>query len=204
MADWDRNRYDRERDVRDEFGRYDREPYRRGRPARPGTFGERYDRGYEWRGPSGPDRDIERPSGRTFGAGYTGTEPAGYAGGTYEGRYGLTGPGIAGGGYGGGYGSFGERYATERPPFESRGREGRRGLGPKTFTRSDERIYDEVCCLLTDSDAVDATNIEVKVEKGEVTLSGTVDSRDQKRRAEDLAEDVRGVKDVLNQIRVAG
>ena len=38
--------------------------------------------------------------------------------------------------------------------------------------------------------------------KGEVTLSGTVNSRLEKRRAEDVADDVSGVKHVQNNLRV--
>jgi DNA replicative helicase MCM subunit Mcm2 (Cdc46/Mcm family) len=45
--------------------------------------------------------------------------------------------------------------------------------------------------------------IEVAVTGGEVTLTGTVESRRMKRHAEDLAESVRGVRDVHNQLRVA-
>jgi predicted nucleic acid binding AN1-type Zn finger protein len=37
---------------------------------------------------------------------------------------------------------------------------------------------------------------------GEVTLSGTVDSREAKRRAENIAAEVTGVKDVQNNLRV--
>ncbi len=37
---------------------------------------------------------------------------------------------------------------------------------------------------------------------GEVTLNGTVTSREQKRRAEDLVEDLSGVKHVQNNLRV--
>jgi hypothetical protein len=36
-----------------------------------------------------------------------------------------------------------------------------------------------------------------------VILGGTVTSRDQKRRAEDVAERISGVKDVTNQLRVS-
>jgi hypothetical protein len=49
---------------------------------------------------------------------------------------------------------------------------------------------------------VDATDIEVLVISGEVTLSGTVDGRESKRRAEDIAADVLGVRDVQNNLRV--
>ena len=38
--------------------------------------------------------------------------------------------------------------------------------------------------------------------KGEITLTGTVTSRDQKRRAEDVVEDISGVKHVQNNLRV--
>jgi BON domain len=43
----------------------------------------------------------------------------------------------------------------------------------------------------------------VSVVSGEVTLSGTVNSRDQRRRAEDIAESVSGAKHVQNNIRVS-
>ncbi len=77
-----------------------------------------------------------------------------------------------------------------------------RGVGPKGYVRSDERIRELVCDDLMDDPWVDASGIEVTVENGEVTLSGTVDSRDSKRRAEDVAERAGGVKDVQNNLRV--
>jgi osmotically-inducible protein OsmY len=52
------------------------------------------------------------------------------------------------------------------------------------------------------ADDVDATHIEVKVDKGVVTLTGRVASRYQKRQAEDLAATCAGVHDVMNAIRV--
>jgi Flp pilus assembly secretin CpaC len=55
---------------------------------------------------------------------------------------------------------------------------------------------------LSDDPHVDASEIEVTVSSCEVTLSGTVDSREAKRRAEDIAEQVSGVKHVQNNIRV--
>ena len=49
---------------------------------------------------------------------------------------------------------------------------------------------------------IDASEIEVTVKQGEVTLKGSVDNRWAKRRVEDLAEQVMGVHDVMNQVRV--
>jgi Flp pilus assembly secretin CpaC len=56
---------------------------------------------------------------------------------------------------------------------------------------------------MTDDPMLDASEITVQVSKGEVTLNGTVTSREQKRRAEDVAERISGVKDVTNQLRVS-
>jgi osmotically-inducible protein OsmY len=59
-----------------------------------------------------------------------------------------------------------------------------------------------VCECLTEDSFVDASNIEVTVQHGEVMLSGNVTSRQQKRRATDLIESISGVRDVLNSLRV--
>ena len=77
-----------------------------------------------------------------------------------------------------------------------------RGRGPKGYTRSDDRIREDVCDRLSDDPRLDASDIEVNVSDGEVTLMGTVSARDAKRRAEDCAEDVSGVKNVQNNLRV--
>jgi BON domain len=79
---------------------------------------------------------------------------------------------------------------------------GYRGLGPKGYQRSDERLLEEVNERLTEHDDLDASEISVSVEKSEVTLNGTVNSRDEKRLAEDLADDVSGVEHVQNNLRV--
>lgn len=77
-----------------------------------------------------------------------------------------------------------------------------RGKGPKGYTRSDDRIREDVSDRLSDESWLDASEIEVSVDKGEVTLNGTVDSRDDKRRAEDIAEEVSGVRHVQNNLRL--
>jgi hypothetical protein len=81
-------------------------------------------------------------------------------------------------------------------------RESFSGRGPKDYKRSDDRIREEVSDRLTDDHAVDASNMTVQVQDGEVTLTGTVPNREQKRRAEDLAEAISGVREVTNNLRV--
>lgn len=92
---------------------------------------------------------------------------------------------------------FGSEDAARRREADHRGR------GPKDYVRSDDRIRDDVNDRLTDDWRVDASNITVTVDKGEVTLNGTVTARAGKRRAEDVTEDVSGVKHVQNNLRVA-
>ena len=78
-----------------------------------------------------------------------------------------------------------------------------RGMGPKNYTRSDERIREDLNEKLTDAHDIDASGLSVEVNNGVATLTGTVDQRWMKHRAEDLAESCSGVRDVNNQIRVA-
>lgn len=77
-----------------------------------------------------------------------------------------------------------------------------RGKGPRNYQRSQDRIREDVCERLTDDAMIDATNVEVRVENNEVVLNGTVHNREEKRRAEDLAEAVAGVRNVENRLRV--
>ncbi|WP_437732163.1 BON domain-containing protein [Sorangium sp. So ce1335] len=76
------------------------------------------------------------------------------------------------------------------------------GRGPKGYKRSDDRIREDVCEMLSDRDDIDVSEVTVRVQNGEVTLEGTVDERHHRRLIEQLAENVRGVEDVHNQIRV--
>jgi hypothetical protein len=55
---------------------------------------------------------------------------------------------------------------------------------------------------LSDDPFIDASEIEITVSSCEVTLMGTVDSREAKRRAEDIAEQVSGVRHVQNNLRI--
>ncbi len=76
------------------------------------------------------------------------------------------------------------------------------GVGPRGYTRSDDRILEQVCSRLTENGRLDASQIDVSVDHGQVTLDGNVDSRSSKRLAEDIAESVWGVNDVHNQLRI--
>jgi hypothetical protein len=88
------------------------------------------------------------------------------------------------------------------PARTERAQSNHRGRGPRGYQRSDQRIHEEICERLTEDEHIDASEVEVGVSTGEVTLSGTLRSRNAKRRAGNLAESVSGVKDVHNQIRV--
>ncbi len=76
------------------------------------------------------------------------------------------------------------------------------GYGPRGYHRSDERINDDVCERLTQHGGIDASNMNVDVNDGEVTLMGQVPDRRMKRMAESVAESVSGVWDVRNELRV--
>jgi hypothetical protein len=75
------------------------------------------------------------------------------------------------------------------------------GKGPRGYKRSDDRIREDVCDRLSDG-YLDASEVEVDVQGGEVTLKGHVTHKQFKRMAEDIAEHVSGVQQVHNHIRV--
>jgi osmotically-inducible protein OsmY len=91
-------------------------------------------------------------------------------------------------------------FGRERRYFEAD--RGHRGHGPKGYKRSDDRINEEVHERLTDDPWLDASNINVAVSNGEVHLTGTVETREAKHRAERLVEDISGVSHVDNDLRV--
>lgn len=77
------------------------------------------------------------------------------------------------------------------------------GVGPKGYSRSDDRIREDVSEALTRDRAVDASEIEVSVMSGIVTLRGNVGDKWMKRRAEDCAEEITGVKNVRNELELS-
>lgn len=96
------------------------------------------------------------------------------------------------------------RFGSERS-YEQQGQQSwneQRSRWPKSYKRSDERIKDDIHEELIRHGRIDASDVEVQVKDGEVTLTGQVSSRQDKRVAEELAEKVLGVHDVQNQLRV--
>lgn len=73
--------------------------------------------------------------------------------------------------------------------------------GPRGWVRSDERILDELCERIVRA-AVDASELSVAVEGGEVRLEGDLATREERRVVVDLAERVLGVTAVTADIRV--
>jgi hypothetical protein len=97
---------------------------------------------------------------------------------------------------------FGDDDAERRRDRDMREAGQHRGRGPKGYQRSDARIMEDVNDRLTEDPHIDASEIEVTVASREVTLTGTVNSRFEKRHAEDLAESVSGVAHVQNNLRI--
>jgi hypothetical protein len=100
--------------------------------------------------------------------------------------------------------SYGRALAERVRDFFRFGEDhGRRELrAPRGYVRSDERIREDVCDRLMCAHWIDPTDVEVSVERGEVTLDGTVRRRGDKRAIEDIAESVLGVKEVHTRLRL--
>lgn len=96
-----------------------------------------------------------------------------------------------------GYGRQGSRGTQSSEPGRSY-----RGVGPRNYTRSDERIREDLNERLTDAHDIDASMITVEVSNGVATLTGTVSERWMKHRAEDIADGCTGVSDVRNNLQV--
>jgi hypothetical protein len=66
----------------------------------------------------------------------------------------------------------------------------------------DERVKREVCDRLGAEPGLDAPDIAVDVERGEVVLQGSVGSEDVRRRAESIARGAAGVRGVRNRLEI--
>lgn len=101
-----------------------------------------------------------------------------------------------------GYGGASTARSGSLNPFRYRGPGSFAGRGPKNYQRSDERIREDVIERLTDDDRVDASDVDVTVRDGEVTLGGQVHDRRMRRAAEECIEDLSGVRDIRNELRL--
>ncbi|TLX21987.1 BON domain-containing protein [Thermomonas fusca] len=165
------------------------------------SYGQEQGRGYAQQGYGQgryPQQGFSQEQGRSYAQ-------QGYGQGSYpqQGSYGSQQGHVYGREYGeqGGMRS-GSSYWGQQSG-QSRSFESRRGLGPSSYTRSDERIREDLNERLMDDDFVDARNITVEVQNGTVNLNGSVDERWEKHRAEDLADGCSGVREVRNNIRIA-
>ncbi|MGE3958825.1 MAG: BON domain-containing protein [Vicinamibacterales bacterium] len=193
-------------------------------------FDPGYERDTRWQGGSRDygDEDSRRRSGNSqySGSNYTaGQTNPGFAGGYGAGSYdsgstssGSPGPYGAYRGYGsqGGFGpgtsgwdNFGSGRSSSANYSAGGGFSGATsggtfaGRGPRNYHRSDDRIREDVNECLTADPRIDASEIDVSVQNGEVILGGTVDERRTRRLAEEIIEDLPGVRDVRNEIKVS-
>jgi len=104
---------------------------------------------------------------------------------------------------------MGANYYADRFDHSSRGygfsgpvNSGFAGIGPKGYKKSDERLHEEACEALYRNPWVDASEVDVKVKDGVITVSGTVRTREEKREAESCMENISGVVDIRNELRL--
>lgn len=76
------------------------------------------------------------------------------------------------------------------------------GFGPKGYRRSDQKLKDEARLLLNQDPILDSSNINIEVFNNVIYLRGFVDSRKDKKRAELLIEDIFGIEDIQNQLKI--
>jgi hypothetical protein len=152
---------------------YDRNPFNQN-PDRNMRSSQRFnaDRGYPY-----PATDRHAPNQRGAWQGNPSNDPS--YGGSYLNWGSETGD------------SDGTRFMNQESHY---------GRGPKGYKRSDERIREDASEALTKDHHVDASEIEVSVFEGIITLSGSVPDRSMKRMAEDCVEGLDGVKDVKNNL----
>lgn len=89
----------------------------------------------------------------------------------------------------------------ERAAADHTSSAGYAGRGPRNYRRSDARIEEDVCDALMRDPHVDASDVDVRVRDGEVTLTGEVEDRKARRHAEEVVERCAGVRDVHNHLK---
>jgi hypothetical protein len=185
--------------------------YRDPQSGRRGGYDPQEQSGERWRSGSSQrdfgDRPFRNPSDESPPA-YFGT--GGYYGGFSGGNVGRD---EWGGRFGEGrYRETGiedDRLGEYRRGESWRGREGGGGLlsrlfkrGPKGYSRSDDRIREDISERLYHSTHIDSSEVSVTVQGGKVTLEGTVPNRWMRHAIENEADRCAGVRDIDNNIRV--
>ena len=74
------------------------------------------------------------------------------------------------------------------------------GKGPRGWTRSDDRLWEEVSDRLHKDHLLDAREIDVRVHDGVVTLTGEAPGASDAAHAEMLARETPGVVQVVNRL----
>lgn len=139
-----------------------------------GPGGEELDSNYHLRAGSRDPRQHYAPAPRRGVSRHAGEGREGYPGGFEEASY----------------GSSPTRQAADH-----------RGRGPRV-QRPDRRIVEDLCQRLTEDPVVDASDVDVDCSDGTVVLTGEVDTRAMKYRAEDIVDACPGVRDIDNRLRV--
>lgn len=73
-------------------------------------------------------------------------------------------------------------------------------ITPKTWSVSDELLKDQICEALWRDQNIDATDIEILVDQGVVTLDGFVDCYENKSKAEHCASQINGYLELRNNL----
>lgn len=75
-------------------------------------------------------------------------------------------------------------------------------LTAKNSNNSDEILKEKISDILTKNREIDARDIHVAVKRGTVLLSGTTQTRDEKIKVEMAIQDVKGVEDIKNNLKL--
>ena len=69
--------------------------------------------------------------------------------------------------------------------------------------RTDDRLKDDICERLYNTQHIDSSEVTVDVKEGKITLDGSVPQRGMKHALEDLIDTLPGVHDIDNRVRVS-
>jgi len=99
-------------------------------------------------------------------------------------------------------------YEADEVPRRTQDESGSPGsdsdLRPRGERPTDDRMKDEIGQLLNRHTQLDASDIHVDVRNGVVTLSGNVESRQEKRIVERIASNAFGIQEVNNNLNIDG